>query len=132
MKIWTLLSIGLISCCFLSCRSNKDSQSDLQGRPNSNGHLKLEKLYDLVVDSDPRLMKGRDIKFLTHGFRDSSFSQFLVDELSTSSDPLSCDLLDLTVGSARSLITNVTEPSTAASGFQVFAADIRCEAPIVP
>jgi hypothetical protein len=129
MKVWMWLSIGLMCCFSMSCRSHKDSGSDLQGRPNSGGHLKLEKSYDLVVDKDPRLMKGRDIKFLNYAFRDSSFSQFLVSELSANSGPLSCDLLDLTVGNARSLITNVVEVNGTEAGFQVFAADIVCEAP---
>jgi len=129
MKVWTWLNIGLMCCFFLSCRSHKDSSSDLQGRPNSGGLLKLEKVYELVIDKDPRLMKGRDIKFLTYGFRDSSFGQFLVDELSVNASPLSCDLLDLTVDNAKSLITNVIEENGTEPGFRVFAADIRCEAP---
>jgi hypothetical protein len=132
MKVWMWLSVGLMGCVSLSCRSHKESSSDLQGRPNSGGLLKLEKSYDLIVEKDPRLMKGRDIKFLTYAFRDSSFGQFMVEELSLNSSPLSCDLLDLTHGNAKSLITKVVEVSGEELRFQVFAADIRCEAPAVP
>lgn len=128
MKVWTFLSIGLMCCSILSCRSHTDSSSDLQGRPNSGGKLTLEKSYDLVVGKDPRLMKGRDIKFLNYAFRDYSFSQFLVDELSAKSSPLPCELLDLAVGDKKSLIMQV-EVNGSEPGFHVFAADIRCEGP---
>jgi hypothetical protein len=131
LKIGTILNLGLLTLTLLSCRS-ADSGSDLQGRPNAGGVLKLEKTYDLLVEKDPRLMKGRDIKFLTHAFRDYSFSQFLVDELSTSSGSLACELLDLKTGEARSLILNVREENAAGTGFRVQAADIRCDAPVAP
>jgi hypothetical protein len=131
LKIWTILSVGLLTSSILSCRSSKPD-SDLQGRPNSGGILKLEKTYDLAVEKDPRLMKGRDIKFLTYAFRDYSFSQFLVDELTVNSSPLPCELLDLKTGDAKSLILNVVEESGAGTVFRVFAADIRCDAPAAP
>lgn len=129
MKIWTILSVGVLTCFVLSCRSHSDSNSDLQGRPNSGGILKLQKSYEVVVAKDPRLMKGRDIKFLSFAYRDYSFSQFLVDELTTNTDPLACDLLDLKAGDAKSLIMNVVEETGVEAGFRVFAADIVCEAP---
>lgn len=129
MKIWTLLSVGVLTCFLWNCRSHSDSSSDLQGRPNSGGILKLQKSYDILVAKDPRLMKGRDIKFLTYAYRDYSFSQFLVEELTTNSEPLACDLLDLKAGDAKSLIVNVLEENGAEMGFRVFAADIVCEVP---
>jgi hypothetical protein len=132
MKIWTILSVGVLTCSLWSCRSHSDSSSDLQGRPNSGGILKLQKTYDVLVAKDPRLMKGRDIKFLTYAYRDYSFSQFLVEELTANGDPLACDLLDLKAGDAKSLIINVVEENGAEVGFRVFAADIVCEAPVLP
>lgn len=129
MKIWTLLSVGVLSCFIWSCRSHSDSSSDLQGRPNSGGLLKLQKSYEIAVTKDPRLMKGRDIKFLTYAYRDYSFSQFLVEELTANTDPLACDLLDMKSGDAKSLIMNVVEENGAEPSFRVFAADIVCEVP---
>lgn len=129
MKIGTVLSVGVLTFFIWSCRSNSESSSDLQGRPNSGGILKLQKTYEVVVAKDPRLMKGRDIKFLTYAYRDYSFSQFLVEELTTNNDPLACDLLDLKPEDAKSLILNVMEETGVEPGFRVFAADIVCEAP---
>lgn len=129
MKIGIVLSAAVLSCFIGSCRSHSDSSSDLQGRPNSGGLLKLQKSYEVVVAKDPRLMKGRDIKFLTYAYRDYSFSQFLVEELTNNTDPLACDLLDLNAGDAKSLIMNVVEESGSETSFRVFAADIICEAP---
>lgn len=129
MKIGIVLSAAVLSCFIGSCRSHSDSSSDLQGRPNSGGLLKLQKSYEVVVAKDPRLMKGRDIKFLTYAYRDYSFSQFLVEELTSNADPLACDLLDLKAGDAKSLIMNVVEESGSETSFRVFAADIICEAP---
>lgn len=129
MKIGTVLSVGVLTFFIWSCRSNSESSSDLQGRPNSGGILKLQKTYEVVVAKDPRLMKGRDIKFLTYAYRDYSFSQFLVEELTTNTDPLACDLLDLKPEDAKSLILNVMEETGVEPGFRVFAADIVCEAP---
>jgi hypothetical protein len=132
MKIWKILSVGALSLILWGCHSDSNSKSDLQGRPNSGGILKLQKTYDLLVAKDPRLMKGRDIKFLTYAYRDYSFSPFLVEELSTNSEPLACDLLDLKAGDAKSLITSVVEDNSAEIGFRVFAADIVCEALALP
>jgi hypothetical protein len=129
MKIGTVLSVGVLTFFIWSCRSNSESSSDLQGRPNSGGILKLQKTYEVVVAKDPRLMKGRDIKFLTYAYRDYSFSQFLVEELTANNDPLACDLLDLKPEDAKSLILNVMEETGVEPGFRVFAADIVCEAP---
>jgi hypothetical protein len=129
MKIGTVLSVGVLTFFIWSCRSNSESSSDLQGRPNSGGILKLQKTYEVAVAKDPRLMKGRDIKFLTYAYRDYSFSQFLVEELTANTDPLACDLLDLKPEDAKSLIVNVTEETGVEPGFRVFAADIVCEVP---
>lgn len=132
MKIDLLIIGSLILTGLMACQPQSAGTASLQGHPNSGGRLRLEKTYDLIVSSDPRLMKSKFINFLSYSYRDYSFSAFLVDTLTANTDPLPCELLDLTIGDKKSLITKVVDLTSSAPQFQVFAADLVCDAPPSP
>ncbi len=128
MKAMSIFASLAMCTIILACGTPEASQSDLSGQSNSGGRLSLEKTYDLFVSRDPRLLKARDINFLTYKFRDYSFTSFLVESLGQKPDSMPCELIEISLGERRSLIREIIEQAD--GSFHVYAADVSCLPPV--